>query len=168
MENPALERNQLPPWEGFRANAENLALRSCVGYHMPELQRMKSFAFAGLALVAAVSFTACDPKVKSRRDSAPGPQPVVDRPGAPTLSPDDGTSTTTTTVETTTDPRPGGNVIPEPKTRLTPEYGIKIEGKTGYVKSPYDAQGRPIDVRGLPPGTEVEDPYTPGRTLLVP
>jgi hypothetical protein len=65
-------------------------------------------------------------------------------------------------------PTGGGNVVPDPKPRGNPEYGIKIEGKTGYVKSPYDGQGRPIDVRGLPPGTEVEDPYTPGRTLLVP
>ena len=129
---------------------------------------MKSFAFAGLALVAAVSFTACDPKVKTRQEPAPGPQnPKVQGPGSPTLPPEDGGSRPNRD-NTTTEPRTGGNVIPEPPKRSNPEYGVKIEGKSGYVKSPYDAQGRPIDVRGLPPGTEVEDPYTPGRTLLVP
>lgn len=129
---------------------------------------MKSFAFAGLAAVAALSFSACDPKPRSRPEPAPGPdREATTRPGAPTLSTDDGGRTTTET--TTTETRTGGNVIPPPTpTRANPEYGIKIEGKTGYVKSPYDSQGRPIDVRGLPPGTEVEDPYTPGRTLLVP
>jgi hypothetical protein len=133
---------------------------------------MKSLAFASLALVAAVSFTACDPKPKSRPEPAPGPQDrKVQGPGSPTLKPEDGTHSRTTREETTTTETRStgtGNVVPEPPKRGTPEYGVKIEGKSGYVKSPYDQQGRPIDVRGLPPGTEVEDPYTPGRTLLVP
>jgi|EndMetStandDraft_8_1072994.scaffolds.fasta_scaffold1414805_1 hypothetical protein len=130
---------------------------------------MKSLAFASLAVVAAVSFTACDPKPKSRPEPVPGPhQPKVQGPGSPTLKPEDGGTRTTGTETTTTETRTTGNVVPEPPKRGNPEYGVKIEGKAGYVKSPYDGQGRPIDVRGLPPGTEVEDPYTPGRTLLVP
>ena len=44
---------------------------------------------------------------------------------------------------------------------------VKVADKPGYVKSPYDSQGRMIDVRGLPPGTEAECPYT-RRTFLVP
>ena len=130
---------------------------------------MKSFAFAGLALVAAVAFTACDPKPKKQPEPAAGPtNPKPQGPGTPTLSPDDGTKPKDPTAGPDGGNKPG-NVIPEPTPhRPNPEYGIKIEGKSGYVKSPYDSQGRPIDVRGLPPGTEVEDPYTPGRTLLVP
>ena len=130
---------------------------------------MKSFAFAGIALAAAVSFTACDPKPHGRPEPAPGPQSrQPTRPGSATLPPDEVKVKTEETTTTETKPN-SGNVIPEPTPqRKNPEYGIKIEGKTGYVKSPYDSQGRPIDVRGLPPGTEVEDPYTPGRTLLVP
>ena len=129
---------------------------------------MKSLAFASLAVVAAVSFTACDPKPKNRPEPAPGPQErKVQGPGSPTIKPEEGNPRTTTET-TTTEARTPGNVVPEPTKRANPEYGVKIEGKSGYVKSPYDAQGRPIDVRGLPPGTEVEDPYTPGRTLLVP
>ena len=59
------------------------------------------------------------------------------------------------------------NKIPEAPGQRNPEYAIKVEGKAGYVKSPYDTQGRLIDVRGLPPGTEAECPYT-HRTFLVP
>ncbi len=59
------------------------------------------------------------------------------------------------------------NNIPPPPTPSTPEYAGKAEGKPGYVKSPYDPQGRLIDVRGLPPGTEAECPYT-RKTFLVP
>jgi hypothetical protein len=132
---------------------------------------MKSFALAGFALVAALSFTACDPKPRSRQETAAGPQDSrVQQPGMATLPPDaDPDPRGPRTDETATTTKPGsGNVIPAVPTPRNPEYGIKIEGKTGYVKSPYDSQGRPIDVRGLPPGTEVEDPYTPGRTLLVP
>jgi hypothetical protein len=129
---------------------------------------MKSFAFAGLALVAAVAFTACDPKPKKQPEPAAGPsrEPKPGGPNTPTLPPEDGVKPKDGQPDGGTKP---GNVIPEPTPhRANPEYGIKIEGKSGYVKSPYDTQGRPIDVRGLPPGTEVEDPYTPGRTLLVP
>jgi hypothetical protein len=121
---------------------------------------MKSLAYAGLGLIAAFSFTACDPKPKGRREPAPaGPTKPTkpEGPSNPTIDPSAGNPSVSTD--------PSG---PEPTPRRAPEYGIKIEGKAGYVKSPYDAAGRPIDVRGLPPGTEVEDPYTPGRTLLVP
>jgi hypothetical protein len=129
---------------------------------------MKPFAFAGLALAAALSFTACDPKPRSQPEPAAGPQKVQPKPGDPTLPPDSDPDPRTAPQDGP-NPKPQGNVIPPATTQpRNPEYGIKIEGKTGYVKSPYDTQGRPIDVRGLPPGTEVEDPYTPGRTLLVP
>ena len=132
---------------------------------------MKSFALAGFALVAVFSITACDPKPKTRPEPAAGPRTTQTetRPGSATLDPEEpNTRTTTTTTREATETKPPGNVIPEPTPRKNPEYGVKINGKPGYVTSPYDASGRPIDVRGLPPGTEVEDPYTPGRTLLVP
>ena len=47
------------------------------------------------------------------------------------------------------------------------EFATKAEGHPGYVNSPFDPQRRLIDVRGLPPGTESECPYT-RRTFLVP
>lgn len=131
---------------------------------------MKSLAFAGLAIAAAVSFTGCDPKPRGRQEPAPGPQHQAQpRPGSATLPPDGGETKPKTEEVVTTETKPHtGNVIPEPTPRKNPEYGIKIDKQPGYMKSPYDAQGRKIDISGLPPGTEVEDPFTPGRTLLVP
>jgi hypothetical protein len=94
------------------------------------------------------------------------PEEKLDRPGGAHLPPDG--SDTTDTEDPTIKPR--GDVIPpeRPAGGGKPEYGIKIEGKPNQIKSPYDPQGRPIDVRGLPPGTEIECPFTPGRHLLVP
>jgi autotransporter-associated beta strand protein len=60
-----------------------------------------------------------------------------------------------------------GRTDAPPPTQNNPEYAIKADGMPGYVKSPYDPQGRLVDVRGLPPGTEAEDPYT-RRKFLVP
>jgi hypothetical protein len=55
---------------------------------------------------------------------------------------------------------------PVPPPAANPEYGKKSDGKPGFIESPY-APGKLIDVRGLPPGTEIECPYT-RRALLVP
>jgi hypothetical protein len=49
-----------------------------------------------------------------------------------------------------------------------PQLALPVEGKPGFVRSPHDKANRPIDVRGLPPGIEVEDPYIPGKTLVLP
>jgi hypothetical protein len=56
-------------------------------------------------------------------------------------------------------PRPGPGKFPR---------AIPVEGREGYVRNPNDERQRPIDVRGLPPGSLVEDPYTPGETLVLP
>lgn len=47
-----------------------------------------------------------------------------------------------------------------------PTLAKKVEGKPGFVESPF-AQGKLIDVRGLPPGTEIECPYTK-RPIAIP
>ena len=47
----------------------------------------------------------------------------------------------------------------EPAASATPK-GIPVPGKPGFVRSPFDSEGRFIDVRGLPSGTEARDPYT--------
>ncbi len=45
-------------------------------------------------------------------------------------------------------------------------YGVPVEGKAGFVRSPYSPD-KMTDVRGYAPGTEVKDPYT-GKIFLVP
>jgi hypothetical protein len=130
---------------------------------------MNQTIFSSLSLAAALSLAACAPKVPPRLDSAQG----ASRMDRGTRYLEDGT-----TPEPREEPKPKDEVIdptpvkpagniPPPPTPNNPEYAQKVEGKPGYVKSPYDAQGRLIDVRGLPPGTEAECPYTK-RTFLVP
>jgi len=121
------------------------------------------------SLALALSFSACDrSRTNPRRGPVPGPR-TADR-GTEYL--DGGPSTEAPPKkpkhDEVVDPTPAPrNNIPPPPTPNNPEYAFKAEGKPGYVKSPYDTQGRLIDVRGLPPGTEAECPYT-RRTFLVP
>lgn len=62
-------------------------------------------------------------------------------------------------------PAPPTKVAPPEPTGPVP-YAIKAPGKPGFVTSPF-AEGKLIDVRGLPPGTEFECPYTK-RPIQVP
>lgn len=128
---------------------------------------MKRITLLGTVLLAAFALSACDPKPQPRQKPAPGPdKPGEEKPqgtNIPTIDPD---SVEPTVKTPDPDPIPK-NKIPEATGQRNPEYAIKVEGKAGYVKSPYDGQGRLIDVRGLPPGTEAECPYT-HRTFLVP
>jgi hypothetical protein len=45
--------------------------------------------------------------------------------------------------------------------------GKLVPGKPGYVFSPFDKEGRYVDVSGFPPGTKVKDPWT-DKVFLVP
>lgn len=123
-----------------------------------------------ITIALSLSFSACDKRtVRGRQKPAPGPKLT---PFETTYEPD-GSSPENTGEKMErgdpVDPAPAhrNDKIPPPPKPQNPEYAIKAEGKPGYVKSPYDPQGRLIDVRGLPPGTEAEDPYT-RRSFLVP
>ena len=44
---------------------------------------------------------------------------------------------------------------------------IKVPDQPGYVRSPYNPGAGMINVRGMPSGAEIYDPYS-GNTILVP
>jgi hypothetical protein len=136
---------------------------------------MKRITTIGTVLAAVLALAACDPQKKQPR-KMPAPTNTstkpktekIDGPNTPTINPDSADNEMTKPRDSVTNPIPEKkNNIPDPTPTKAPDYAIKVEGKPGYVKSPYDSQGRLIDVRGLPPGTEAECPYTQ-RTFLVP
>ena len=132
---------------------------------------MKRIIFTLTAVVFVFAISACDPRRKVRQRPVQGPETTEPiNPRGPTLSPDENPGSGSRETTERPDPGPKVNPVPVPEPQAapkSPEYAIKIDGKPGYVKSPYDAAARMIDVRGLPPGTEAECPYT-HRTFLVP
>lgn len=46
-------------------------------------------------------------------------------------------------------------------------YGTPVPGRQGFVTSPFAPDSGYVDVRGVPPGTEVKDPYS-GKSFLAP
>jgi murein DD-endopeptidase MepM/ murein hydrolase activator NlpD len=55
----------------------------------------------------------------------------------------------------------------QPKAAAELPFGKPVPGKKGFVTSPYDGSAGIIDVRDIPPGTKVRDPYT-GKVFRVP
>ena len=131
---------------------------------------MNRFILSILSLTVVAGLSACD-KSKNNPRVKPAQGPKIVEQGSTTGRDPDGTDGGTAEKkkrDEVVDPTPADKKnIPPPPTPNNPEYAIKVEGKPGYVKSPYDTQGRLIDVRGLPPGTEAECPYS-RRTFLVP
>lgn len=130
---------------------------------------MNRTTFSIISIAAAMCFPACESGFKPRQRPATGPNP---RDTGTVMLPDDPAAEERLAEkkkrDETVEPAPATRKnVPPPPAPNNPEYAIKVEGKPGYVKSPYDTQGRLIDVRGLPPGTEAECPYT-RRTFLVP
>lgn len=131
---------------------------------------MKNLIFTGTILAATLLLSACDPQ-RARNKSARG-NPNSRDPGAQV---GEGAELKTPKLENAKPPKeeieePAPVVEhttkPVPPPTQNPEYGKKADGKPGFIESPY-APGKLIDVRGLPPGTEIECPYT-RRPLLVP
>ncbi len=131
---------------------------------------MNRFILSILSLTLAAGFSACDKgRVKPRQMPVKGPRTVEQ--GVTTARDHDGADEPPMKKQRNevVDPTPVGksDKIPPAPVQNNPEYAIKVPEKPGYVSSPYDPQHRLIDVRGLPPGTEAECPYS-RRTFLVP
>lgn len=63
-------------------------------------------------------------------------------------------------------PAPPPTVPSQTKPSSLP-VGIKVNGKPGFVYSPYDKTAGIVDVQGMAPGTKVKCPYT-GKVFIVP
>jgi hypothetical protein len=59
------------------------------------------------------------------------------------------------------------SAAPADKAKGDMPYGIPVPGQKGVVTSPYLPEGNYIDVRALPSGSAVKDPYT-GKLFRVP
>ena len=46
-------------------------------------------------------------------------------------------------------------------------YGIPEPDRPGFIRSPHNPAAGLIDVRGLPPGMEIKDPYAPGKMITL-
>lgn len=85
------------------------------------------------------------------------PPPATNNPGAP--------APITVTPPGTTPATPS---VPQPPAAPTEiPYATRIDGKPGFVKSPFDPNGQAIDVRDFQSGQKARCPYT-GKIFRVP
>lgn len=108
--------------------------------------------------------------------SAPPPPPVrpkvteaPERPAPPPVAPVPNTNVAAMTAPTPPSAPTTPPSEPSPPPGATPElpFGNSIEGRPGFVNSPYAAKHQLVDVTGLPVGMEVKCPYT-GKLFRVP
>ena len=89
----------------------------------------------------------------------------VTQPGQP-MSPGTASAPRTTRKETAQSSTKAGSSRPSASQENFPT-AKSVPGKSGYVFSPFDAEGRYVDVSGFPPGTKVKDPWT-DKIFIVP
>lgn len=136
---------------------------------------MKNITLTTALIATALTFSACNRERREPRRPDRGPRPPIEDvepdPTEATAPADDRLPDPTQTPGNVPPPpptTPPQNVVPPPPQPVNgpAPYGVKVEGKPGFISSPF-ATGKLIDVRSLPPGTEIECPYT-NRPMLVP
>jgi len=120
------------------------------------------------SLLSCTLLVACTSTKRSSTQYAPFPR-ESDSTGMEGIPPTPGEVIPGTTEVAPTPaptPQPMPDATPAPKREA--RYGLQEAGKPGFMRSPYHPEAGLIDYRGLPPGQEVKDPYTPGKIILVP
>jgi hypothetical protein len=88
----------------------------------------------------------------SPSDTTDATQPTEPKPDS---TPDQSTTDNAKPKSDDTKPQP-----PPPSTHKDYPYAKSVPGKPGFVISPYAPYSGYVDVKGIPPGTEVACPYT--------
>ena len=123
-----------------------------------------------LACLSLLTLAACG-------DNEPPPAPahttttttvVKPKPTPTTTVPDDGDAASADATPPPERPRatPAAALVNAPP-KVDYPYGVPVQGKPGYVTSPYSPDSGYVDVHGFTPGQEVRDPYTQ-KIFLVP
>jgi hypothetical protein len=89
----------------------------------------------------------------------------ITQPGQP-MPPGTASAQRTTRKETAQSSTKTGSSRPSASQENFPT-AKSVPGKSGYVFSPFDAEGRYVDVSGFAPGTKVKDPWT-DKIFIVP
>jgi len=122
-----------------------------------------------ISLLSCTLLAACAPSKRQKTSFAPYPRDV--EPGVDMVAPP-GDTVPGTAVEPAPEPsapkQAPVTTANVPPVKREARYGLPEPGKLGMMRSPYHPEAGLIDYRGLPPGTEVKDPYTPGKIILVP
>jgi hypothetical protein len=142
---------------------------------MPRLP--KNFIFALLAVGMAVAQPAPAESISeffrklgnsiAHPQQHPTPRPKADKGKAASPSPVPVNATPAPTP-TSQVPIKAATVVTEAKnSKRDAPYGIPVSNKEGFVTSPFAPNQGMVDVRGIPSGTEVRDPFT-GKIFLTP